>query len=47
MDAKFAEYLSKQDIRQLLGAKSQIGDAPERARQLAIEIQEIVNIKSQ
>jgi adenylosuccinate lyase len=47
MDAKFAEYLSKQDIRQLLGAKSQIGDAPERARQLANEIQEVVNIKSQ
>ena len=46
MDAKFAEYLSNQDIRQLMEAKSQIGDAPERARRLANEIKEIVNIKS-
>jgi adenylosuccinate lyase len=47
MDAKFAEYLSNQDIRQLMEAKSQIGNAPERARRLANEIKEIVNIKSQ
>jgi adenylosuccinate lyase len=47
MEVKFAEYLSNQDIRQLMEAKSQIGDAPERARRLANEIKEIVNIKSQ
>lgn len=46
MDVKFAEYLSNQDIRQLMEAKSQIGDAPERARRLANEIKEIVNIKT-
>ncbi|MGZ3882360.1 MAG: adenylosuccinate lyase [Flavisolibacter sp.] len=46
MDANIGEYLSTQNIRQLMGAKSQIGDAPERARWLANEIQMVVNNKS-
>jgi adenylosuccinate lyase len=46
MEVKFAEYLSNQDIRQLMEAKSHIGDAPDRARRLANEIKEIVNIKT-
>jgi adenylosuccinate lyase len=42
-DAKFSEYLSKQDIRQIMVEKPQIGDAPERAREFVNEINEIVN----
>ncbi|MGZ6346019.1 MAG: adenylosuccinate lyase [Anaerolineales bacterium] len=46
MDANIGEYLSTQNIRQLMEAKSQIGDAPERARWMANEIQMVVNNKS-
>ena len=44
-DAELTEYLSEQDIRPLMVARSHLGDAPERARALAKAIQEIVKRK--
>ena len=34
-DGEFTEYLSEQEIRALMDARSHVGDAPRRARQLA------------
>jgi adenylosuccinate lyase len=44
-DAELTEYLSEQEIRPLMAARSHLGDAPERARALAKAIQEIVKQK--
>ncbi|HEY5271516.1 MAG TPA: adenylosuccinate lyase [Anaerolineales bacterium] len=44
-DAELTEYLSEQEIRLLMEARSHVGDAPERARALARVIQEIVKHK--
>ncbi len=44
-DAELTEYLSEQEIRLLMAARSHVGDAPERARALAKAIQEIVKHK--
>jgi adenylosuccinate lyase len=44
-DVEITEYLPEQDIRHLMAAKSYIGDAPDRARSLANEIQEIIKNK--
>jgi adenylosuccinate lyase len=44
-DAELTEYLSEQEIRLLMEARSHVGDAPERARALARVIQEIVKRK--
>jgi len=44
-DAELTEYLSEQEIRHSMAARSYIGDAPERARALANAIQEIVKHK--
>ncbi|MGA2503784.1 MAG: adenylosuccinate lyase [Anaerolineales bacterium] len=41
-DVELRKYLSKQDIRHLMTAKSHIGDGPERARKLANDIQAVV-----
>ncbi len=41
-DAELTEYLSEQEIRQLMAARSHVGDAPERALTLAKSIREIV-----
>jgi len=40
-DAELTKYLEEQEIRLLLLARSHVGDAPERARALAIAIQKI------
>jgi adenylosuccinate lyase len=42
-DAEFTEYLSEQEIRLLMVARSHVGDAPERARALAKAIREVVH----
>jgi adenylosuccinate lyase len=41
-DAIMTEYLSEDEIRRLMDARSHLGDAPERAREMAKMIQEIV-----
>ena len=42
-DAEISEYLSEEEIRGLMQARSHVGDAPQRARMLAKSIREIVN----
>jgi adenylosuccinate lyase len=41
-DAIMTEYLSEEELRRLMDARSHLGDAPERAREMAKTIQEIV-----
>jgi adenylosuccinate lyase len=41
-DAILTEYLSEEDIRRLMDARSHVGDAPARAREMAKAIAEIV-----
>jgi adenylosuccinate lyase len=41
-DGELSEYLSEQEIRLLMEARSHVGDAPERARAFTRIIQEIV-----
>jgi adenylosuccinate lyase len=41
-DAIMTEYLSEEEIRRLMDARSHLGDAPERAREMAKTIQEIM-----
>ncbi len=41
-DAELTEYLSEQEIRLLMDARSHVGDAPQRAREMAKAIREIV-----
>jgi adenylosuccinate lyase len=41
-DAVMMEYLSEDEIRRLMEARSHLGDAPERAREMMKAIQEIV-----
>jgi adenylosuccinate lyase len=44
-DAELTEYLSEQEIRLFMEARSHLGDAPERARALVKAIQEIIKQK--
>jgi len=44
-DVELTEFLSEQEIRPLMAARSHLGDAPERARVLAKVIQEIIKHK--
>jgi adenylosuccinate lyase len=41
-DAIMTEYLSEEELRRLMDARSHLGDAPERAREMAKTIQEII-----
>ena len=42
-DASMTEYLSEDEIRRLMDARSHVGDAPQRARALAKTIRETVS----